>query len=89
MSISPPAPELASQPEAASQAALRDRAEAGDPASRLELGLALAMGSGGFPKDLGQAFHWLALAAQDGLPEAQYNLGVCYAQGLGTEKNSH
>ena len=62
---------------------LRAKAAAGDPLSQMELGLALAVGGPDTPADKAAAFGWLSKAAANNLPEAQYNLGVCYAQGIG------
>ena len=32
---------------------------------------------------------WCRTAAEQGLPEAQYTLGMCYRQGLGVELNTN
>ena len=39
-----------------------------------------------FP-DVEKAFCWYQKAAEQGYAKAQYNLGVCYANGTGVEKN--
>ena len=48
--------------------------------------LFLAEGEGG-PKSEPEAVKWFAKAAEHGLLDAQYNLGVVHAEGIGTEKN--
>ena len=56
------------------------KAEAGDAASELELGLRYTRGEGA-AKDEGQAVKWFRKAAEQNYAEVQYTLGVCYAQG--------
>ena len=47
------------------------------------LGLAYALGRGGFPKDDTKAVELLSKAAEQGDANAQCNLGIMYAQGRG------
>ena len=39
-------------------------------------------------KSLDKAFEWYLKAAENGSTEAQFNVGVCYLNGHGVEKNS-
>jgi localization factor PodJL len=48
--------------------------------------LFLAEGEGG-PKSEADAVAWFEKAAEHGLVDAQYNLGVVHAEGIGTPKN--
>lgn len=50
---------------AATEAALRSRADQGDPAAQYQLGVALAQGRGGLADPI-EAFVWLTLAAEAG-----------------------
>jgi TPR repeat protein len=47
------------------------------------------MYAGGFgvPQDQGQALHWYRLAADQGLPQAQYEMGRIYQLGLGVPRD--
>ena len=38
-------------------------------------------------RDVNEAFKWLLKASRGGNPCTQYNLGICYQDGLGVEKN--
>ncbi|NDA68758.1 MAG: sel1 repeat family protein, partial [Verrucomicrobia bacterium] len=40
----------------------------------------------GVPADLREAVKWYELAAAQGLPDAQYNLAICYSKGEGVAK---
>lgn len=42
----------------------------------------------GVPKDDAEAEKWYRKAAEQGFPEAQYNLGVMYEKGAGVRKNA-
>ncbi|MEJ0025847.1 MAG: tetratricopeptide repeat protein [Rhizomicrobium sp.] len=63
---------------------LTARAEAGDAAAELTVGLRYL--EDGRP-DAAQAFHWIALAAVHGQPVAQYRLARLYANGTGTARD--
>ncbi len=67
-------------------AALRAKAEAGDPKAQNNLGVLYANGQG-VPKDYAKAAHWYRLAANQGNAFAQYDLGVLYATGQGVPKD--
>ena len=58
-----------------------------DAEAQLNLGNYLLDGRGG-PVDKEQGAEWLRKAAEQGLPEAMYNLGLCYHFGYGVEKSS-
>ena len=45
-------------------------------------------GSGGAPRDEEKGFYWFAKAAEAGAIAAQYGLGLCYARGIGTERDA-
>ena len=59
---------------------IRAKAEKGDAQSQFELGKAFYFGSLGVAKDEVEAVKWFRKAAEQNHAEAQYNLGVCYAQ---------
>jgi hypothetical protein len=40
------------------------------------------------PQDLSEAARWYQLAAEHGLAEAQYNLGIAYATGAGIPQDN-
>lgn len=63
--------------------ALRTLAEQGDKRAAFLLASRYATGSGGVPRDDSEAVRWYTSAAQGGLAEAQYNLGIMYATGRG------
>jgi TPR repeat protein len=58
-------------------------AEAGDSAAQYSLGKLFEHGEGPVPQDLAKAVQWYRTAAAQGLPAAQNNLGLMYAQGRG------
>ena len=58
----------------------------GDPASRNDLGEALARGIG-VKKDVEAAFALFEAAAMQGYVEAQYNLALAYLDGIGVERD--
>lgn len=75
---------------------LRSRAEQGEATARFELGYAYHYGESplggtirieGFTIDHELAFKWYHLAAKQGLPEAQFYLGLMYADGEGVAAN--
>ena len=62
---------------------VRAKAGEGDAQSQFELGIAFFGGSLGVAKDEAEAVRWFRKAAEQNLAKAQYNLGVCYAEGQG------
>ena len=59
-------------------------AELGDPVAQFQLGWHYTSGQG-VPQDYEKAAHWYLKAAEQGIVEAQHNLGACYAKRM----NSH
>lgn len=53
----------------------------------LKNGLRFYNGNKGFPQDFTEAVKCFRKAAEYGLPDAQYSLAVCYANGQGVERN--
>jgi localization factor PodJL len=64
---------------------LTARAEAGDPAAELTVGLRYLDGPA---KDAARALHWITLAAVHGQAVAQYKLALLYESGTGTAKDA-
>ena len=62
------------------------QAESGDAQAQLQLGLRLMSGQDSAPAPK-QAVIWFEKAAEQGLHEASYQLGLSYEKGLGVEKN--
>ncbi|MEM7224014.1 MAG: SPOR domain-containing protein [Pseudomonadota bacterium] len=58
-------------------------AEAGDPSAQFSLGKLYEKGDGPIPEDPAKAVAWYKLAAASGLPQAQNDLAMMYAQGRG------
>src|SRR6266581_506625 len=67
---------------------IKAKAEEGDAIAQATLGELYGTGKVGVTKDAGDALKWYRKAAQQGVAEAQYNLGVCYDKGLGVEKDA-
>lgn len=65
-------------------ATLRMAAEAGNAKASFLLGLLHAHGRAGAERDPAAAARWCEAAARQGLPEAQFNLGLIQALGSGT-----
>ena len=61
---------------------LRRQAKYGDTDAALTLGMAYEVGSQ-VPQSCEQAAHWIAIAAADGNPAAEYNLALRYLNGDG------
>ncbi len=61
------------------------QAEQGDACAAFLLGTRFASAGGG--RDDSEAFRWFEQAAEAGLAEAQFNLGVMYASGRGVARN--
>ena len=80
-------PAVAQEGRPATLAELRQRAEAGHGWSQLYLGAAYHNGANGAPRDVARAVHWYKAAAEQGIPFAQYNLGVMYGEGSGVERD--
>jgi len=55
--------------------------------SQRRLGMDYESGSGFVPKDLKKAFNFYSKSAEKGFCCGIYNLGLCYLDGVGTEKN--
>ncbi len=68
-------------------AEVRTRAEKGDAQCQFELGGVFLFGELGVAKDPVEAVKWYWKAAEQNSAKAQYNLGVCYANGDGVAKN--
>jgi hypothetical protein len=65
---------------------IKAKAEAGDPNSEFQLGLAYANGQG-VAKDLAEAVKWYRKAAEQNFAPAQTSLGYCYEGGIGVAKD--
>ncbi len=68
-------------------AALKKLAKKGDNHARYTLGRAYMAGQMGLKEDSNQAFFWLNEAGVDNHAAAQFDLAVCYEQGIGTEED--
>ncbi len=64
-------------------------ARAGAAEAAALLGTQYREGRGGAPRDLAEAARWFAVAAESGLPEAQYNLGLVRYRGEGVSRRPH
>ena len=53
------------------------------------LGTQYRQGRGGVPRDAAEAARWFAVAAENGAPEAQYNLGLMHYRGEGAPRDLH
>lgn len=62
-------------------AALLPKAESGDAVSQFNLARQYALGEG-MAINREKFIHWCRIAADQGLPEAQFTLGCCYRRGL-------
>lgn len=63
------------------------KAQAGDRIAQYRLCKMYEKGEGSFSRSPEKAFHWCQIAAESGLANAQYSLGVKYYNGRGVEKN--
>jgi len=68
---------------------LKQDAYSGDRRSQLLLGSLYEDGKRGVSKNLPKAAKWYRKAANQGYPQAQYNLGLLYEDGKGMTKNYH
>jgi TPR repeat protein len=65
----------------------RRAAEQGYPEYQAKWAVVLACGLGGVAQDFAEAAEWFRKAAEQGHVTAQYNLAVCYWDGLGVTKD--
>jgi len=80
-----------SQPSGADRqalAALRARVETGDALAQFELGLAYSLGKFGLATNHVEAAKCFRKAAEQNLPGAQHNLGICYRDGQGVSRDA-
>lgn len=70
-----------------STADLRVLAERGSSVAQRTLGERFATGTKGAPKDMGQAIFWWKMAADNGDPMAQFNLGMACLHGAGAPQD--
>ena len=62
-------------------------AEQGDCSAQYSLAISYYQGRGGVAKDYSEAVKWYRKAAEQGLADAQRNLGLCYINGKGVPEN--
>src|SRR5271165_5891031 len=63
------------------------KAENGEARSQTVLGVVYEFGLRGMTKDVGAAIKWFRKAADHDFAPAEYELGVCFANGQGMQKN--
>src|SRR2546430_722208 len=68
-------------------AEIRAGADKGDAKAQYELGRAFFSGTLGVAKDEAEAVKWFRKAAEQNVADAQFNLGVCYANGQGVPED--
>jgi hypothetical protein len=68
-------------------AELQNQAFAGVPEAQHDLAAIYTAGRGGVTQNFEKAALWFREAADEGIANASYNLGVLYHQGLGVERN--
>jgi len=68
-------------------AEIRAGADKGDAKAQYELGRAFFSGTLGVAKDEAEAVKWFRKAAEQNVADAQFSLGVCYANGRGVTKD--
>src|SRR6266571_957049 len=68
-------------------AEIRAGADKGDAKAQYELGRAFFSGTLGVAKDKAEAVKWFRKAAEQNVADAQFSLGVCYANGQGVTKD--
>src|SRR5713101_3261142 len=68
-------------------AEIRAGADKGDPKAQYELGRAFFSGTLGVAKDEAEAVKWFRKAAEQNVADAQFSLGVCYANGRGVAED--
>jgi TPR repeat protein len=69
-------------------AEIRAGANKGDAKAQYELARAFFSGTLGVAKDEAEAVKWFRKAAEQNVADAQYNLGVCYANGQGVTEDA-
>ncbi len=81
-------PDKAAEPRSGERSTpLSDSARAGDAVSQLELANSYFHGKNGYKSDFELAAYWFRLAAKNGVPQAQFNLALCYDAGYGLERD--
>src|SRR3989440_469855 len=68
-------------------AEIRAGADKGDAKAQYELGRAFFSGTLGVAKDEAEAVKWFRKAAEQNVADAQFSLGVCYANGQGVPED--
>src|SRR6266481_5266799 len=68
-------------------AEIRAGADKGDAKAQYELARAFFSGTLGVAKDEAEAVKWFRKAAEQNVADAQFSLGVCYANGQGVAKD--
>ena len=68
-------------------AEIRAGADKGDAKAQYELGRAFFSGTLGVAKDEAEAVKWFRKAAEQNVADAQFSLGVCYANGRGVAED--
>lgn len=66
---------------------IKKRATEGVATAQHDLAAMYTSGSGSIQQDYEQAAYWFRKAADQGIPNAAYNLGVLYHNGLGVKQN--
>ena len=66
---------------------VEEQAFAGSPEAQHDLAAIYTAGHAGVPRDYARAAFWFRKAADQGIANARYNLGVLYHQGLGVKPN--
>jgi TPR repeat protein len=67
--------------------AIEDKAATGSGEAQHDMGALYTSGQSGVPINYDRAIFWFREAAQNGIANARYNLGVMYQQGLGLDKD--
>lgn len=62
-------------------------AEGGDGEAQLMMGVAYADGENGLKQDFEKAFYWFEKSADNGIVDAQWQLGLLYFEGEGTPRD--
>ena len=89
-SYNPIAPSSALKPDSALPDVIKqveEQAFAGSAEAQHDLAAIYTAGHGGVKQDYSRASHWFRKAADQGIANARYNLGVLYHQGLGVKTN--
>lgn len=82
----PPRPQTQTKPTESDIAALRQRAEQGNPLAQYNLGISYYQGQGVI-QDTVQALFWFRKAADQGQADAQWELGALYGKGDGVPQD--